>query len=170
MLRRPVVTILVICLLTLYFGCTVAPHPGQKGAEVGEEPEQIEDFDPVSLDDDGILILEELEGLDIEGEGEETGREQVVRPKAEEGEYVSGYRVQIYLSADLESARNVLVVAKREFSEEAYLKYDVPYYKVRVGDCLSRADADELLKEAVSKGFIDAWVVRTLVKKRVEKD
>jgi len=45
-----------------------------------------------------------------------------------------------------------------------YIDGDPPYFKVRVGDCLTRADAEQLAALLRSKkGYPEAWVVETLV-------
>ncbi len=80
-------------------------------------------------------------------------------------EEIDGYRVQICAIAEEDQARSIQREAMLRFMDQnVYLRYDNPYYKVRVGDCLSRYDAEQLQNLAVEKGFTDAWVVRTRIK------
>jgi hypothetical protein len=58
--------------------------------------------------------------------------------------------------------------AEAIFPGEVYLQYDAPYYKVRVGNCLTRREGDLLQERAVRRGYRDAWVVRSLVSPRQE--
>lgn len=88
--------------------------------------------------------------------------------KTPEREVAWGWRVQICALTDEGQARNVYMSALLKFDEHVYLTYDSPYYKVRIGDCLSRYEADELQRLASEKGFDDAWVVRTKVYKPIE--
>ena len=82
-------------------------------------------------------------------------------------EVVAGFRVQICAVSEEEKARQVQRDAILKFvDEEIYLIYEAPYYKVRVGNCATRLDADQLQQLAVQKGFDDAWVVRTKIKLR----
>ncbi|MDZ7296167.1 MAG: SPOR domain-containing protein, partial [candidate division KSB1 bacterium] len=76
---------------------------------------------------------------------------------------VLGYRVQIVSTPFEEVAREVRKEALLKFEEPVYMVFDAPYYKVRVGDCISRFEAEELQQKAMEKGFGQAWVVRTLV-------
>ena len=46
---------------------------------------------------------------------------------------------------------------------DAYVSYDNPYYKVRIGDFTSRYDAEEFLTTLEGRGYKTAWIVRTLV-------
>ena len=83
--------------------------------------------------------------------------------KPQELEQVQGYRVQVFVSSNRENAQKIKVEAEEIFPERVYVPYDAPYYKVRVGDCLTRREAELLLEKAVRHGYRDAWVVRTLV-------
>ena len=74
-----------------------------------------------------------------------------------------GYRVQIFASTDQEEANAVRRDAILRFNDNVYMIFDNPYYKVRVGDCLSRYQADDLQIKAEKKGYLDAWIVRTKV-------
>lgn len=80
-------------------------------------------------------------------------------------EMVWGWRVQICALSDAKGARSVQRDALLNFDEQVYLTYDSPYYKVRIGDCQSRYEADDLQRKAIERGFDDAWVVRTKVSK-----
>jgi hypothetical protein len=74
-----------------------------------------------------------------------------------------GYRVQIFASTDQEEAKTVRRDAILRFDESVYLIFANPYYKVRVGDCLSRYVAENLQIIAEKKGYPDAWIVRTKI-------
>ena len=76
---------------------------------------------------------------------------------------VPGYRVQIFASTDQEEAKTVRRDAILRFDESVYLIFNNPYYKVRIGDCLSRYVAENLQMDAEKKGYLDAWIVRTKV-------
>lgn len=89
----------------------------------------------------------------------------------QEPELVSGYRVQICAVSEEARAKQVQRDAiLKFFNEEIYLIYDSPYYKVRVGNCLTRFEADKLQQLAVEKGFDDAWVVRTNIKRKPDRN
>jgi len=86
-------------------------------------------------------------------------------------EEMDGFRVQICAISDEERAKQVQRDAIIQFiDEEVYLEYHAPYYKVRIGNCLTRFDAEQLQELAMQKGFQDAWVVKTKVKTKIKKE
>jgi len=123
----------------------------------------IEDFDPETLNEYdvnvGIATTSNTEAANIDQIL--SGNAQTLAPEVKE---IPGYRVQLISTRDEEEARAIKRDALFTFDENVYLTFDDPYYKVRVGDCSSRYQAEELQKEAVKKGFLDAWVVRTKIR------
>lgn len=77
--------------------------------------------------------------------------------------HVSGYRVQLFATTAPEIARNFAESARNHFEEKVYVEYLEPYYKVRVGDCLTREEARLLLERTRAAGFDEAWIAGTLV-------
>jgi len=70
-----------------------------------------------------------------------------------------GYRVQVYVGKDRSEASSVKGRAlNSQKDEEAYLDYDRPNYRVKVGNFLTRDDAKELYK-ALKRRFPDAMIV-----------
>lgn len=76
---------------------------------------------------------------------------------------VEGFRIQLLATRDESEARRARDDARSSFPENSYLLFDNPYYKLRLGDCLTRTAADSLQQRAVSKGFSGAWIVRSQV-------
>ena len=78
----------------------------------------------------------------------------------------SGFRVQIYISYNIDSAMHVKeeINLKLEY-DWVYLEFDAPLYKVRIGDYLTRADATEMIKNLNEMGYTNAWIVPTTVNK-----
>ena len=75
-------------------------------------------------------------------------------------ETIPGFRVQILLTQEIDQAVQVKDSVDALLPDEwAYIVYDSPYYKVRVGNCEDRALANPLLKKLGSLGFKDAWIV-----------
>ena len=136
----------------------------QEGAS-GSAEQDTTIFDPMELGDDGILVPRPEKPV------EEPKVAEPAPPPVEERWEIQerpGYRVQIYASNINQSARDVESKASLQFSEEVHLTYDPPMYKVRVGDCLSKDEADKLRQKAVSIGYKDAWVVRDKISVKVK--
>lgn len=69
------------------------------------------------------------------------------------------FRVQIFTSKTYGEARHAFRVAEEIFDQPAYIDYDVPYFKVRVGNFATRAAAEVYQQKVKSVGYSGAWVV-----------
>ncbi len=132
-------------------------------------PELVEDFDPMTLGDYDFQISPRSQSeagvLDIDKflqSGKNIDSAQVQ-------EMVPGYRVQIISTRDEAEARAIKRDALLMFDQGVYLTFDDPYYKVRIGDDISRFDANDLQEVAVKKGYLEAWVVRSMVYSNAQK-
>lgn len=102
------------------------------------------------------------------GRGEAiSGEELLVRIKSktaiDSSRMVEGFRIQLLATRDENEARRARSDARTFFPENSYLLFDNPYYKLRLGDCLTRGAADSLQQRAINKGFSGAWIVRSQV-------
>lgn len=89
-----------------------------------------------------------------------------VTPYVEAPRKVLGLRVQIFASSTEKGASKVANDARAAFSEGVYVEHEAPYYKVRIGDCLSKDEAGGLRAKAVRLGYRGAFVVETQVNLR----
>jgi rare lipoprotein A len=78
----------------------------------------------------------------------------------------SGYRVQIFASSDRTKAEAAAAEARQKFTETVYVEFEAPLYKVRVGDCATRYEAETLKEKAGSQGYDGAWIAETQVGRR----
>lgn len=93
---------------------------------------------------------------------------------------VSGFRIQVISTqsrATAETTRENLLAwwqsarqdldAPRTLGQDLgiYVSYEQPYYKVRIGDFIQRADADQAVS-FVREQFPDAWIVPDMVNAR----
>ncbi len=80
---------------------------------------------------------------------------------------VSGYRIQIAFNSDMSKANKAKTkfqINFPDYSTRAYLLYQQPYWKLRVGDFYREIDAQKLLAE-VREHFPDAFVVKDYVQR-----
>jgi hypothetical protein len=98
-------------------------------------------------------------GADAEGWVDE------VPPPAPEPAATSsfGYRVQIFASATQEGADQAAAEARGRFSERVHIDYEPPFFKVRVGDCTTRHEAERLRERAVQLGYEGPFVTETAI-------
>ena len=77
---------------------------------------------------------------------------------------IEGYRVQALVTRNTHSADTIRAVLSDKIDEDVYITYEVPYYKIRVGNCVDRKQAEELKLKLVELGYASAWIIRTRVK------
>lgn len=90
---------------------------------------------------------------------------QLRSPTSSDAGYNYGYRVQLYATRDIDKARRVAESAQRLFSADVYIEYYEPLYKVRIGDYPDREQAEHMRQHVSSRGFGDAWIVETTIRK-----
>jgi cell division septation protein DedD len=76
---------------------------------------------------------------------------------------IYGFRVQIFASNTEENANRVAEDARGAFNDRVYIEYVAPYYKVRVGDYLTREEIEPVKNKALSLGYRGAFIVETMV-------
>jgi septal ring-binding cell division protein DamX len=79
------------------------------------------------------------------------------------GKTMDGYRIQVFASGSEAAAQGVRESAEVRVGMPAYVEYVDGVYKVRVGDCPSRAEAESLVKRCREAGYGDAWIVSTRI-------
>ena len=73
------------------------------------------------------------------------------------------YRIQLFTSNTYGPAAREADVAREVFDREVRLDYEVPYYKVRIGDFVNREGAEAYLPAAIEAGYTNAWVVKVTI-------
>ena len=130
-----------------------------------ERVPQDESFDPLNLYEpslpilDGSMIYEII--TDIR---QSTAAEWADRDTARIVEKM-GWKVQLFSTTDFYHADTVYYQAVEDFLDQDVSKvFNSPYYKIRVGNCTTREQAEALLNRAIDLKYRDAWIIRTMVK------
>jgi hypothetical protein len=76
------------------------------------------------------------------------------------------YRVQFFASQYLDEAQQKAALVEAQLSQKTYIDYKVPYYWVRIGDCVTREEADLLLEKMKTLGYRESWVVEVKLKQQ----
>lgn len=156
-----------VVLLFFLSGCgssrkTVTPPKEEIAAA------QDESFDPFTLPDDADIVIprtrvEEKVKPMIEEKKPEAG---VVDTLALLKKTISGYRVQIFATNDRNQAYLLKDEATMIFKKDSinvYLEFSDPYYKIRIGDCKTREDAERVRQLAKMRGYSNAFIVKSPV-------
>jgi hypothetical protein len=124
----------------------------------------VEDFDPLSLNDDDIVILPEDKGQESERAEKLKIEEAPPALEGSEVEMVQGFRVQLLATGDEAQAREARKDAIFKFPQvDVYLELEGSLYKLRIGDCRTKKEAEALREEAIRSDFRDAWIVPSKV-------
>ncbi len=76
-----------------------------------------------------------------------------------------GYRVQIFAGASEENAQRLALEAESVLSIPAYVLYTDGFWKVRVGNCGTRAEAETLRNRARNAGYADCWIAADTIER-----
>ena len=76
---------------------------------------------------------------------------------------VKGYRVQIVISQNEEELKNLQNEIEKSIDETIYIIFELPNYKLRVGNFLNRKEAENYRNTIVRLGYRTAWVVPTMI-------
>ncbi|MCK4297177.1 MAG: SPOR domain-containing protein [Candidatus Marinimicrobia bacterium] len=76
-----------------------------------------------------------------------------------------GWKVQVFSTRDFYEADTVYKQVLNSFEDEEVEKvFNSPYYKIRVGNCETREEAENLLDKSLELNYYKAWIMRTRVK------
>jgi hypothetical protein len=168
-LKTSVGTALMVLIATVFIAVGCSSSRTVSTPERVTEPESNkidESFDPVMLQDEDIEFpvsktpVQSGENLPLE-EGSDTQLPVVV-----ENKLIEGFRVQLFATQDIEKATLEKKEAEFSFAEDqipVYIEFDSPMYKVRIGDCTTRDEAEQLRELARRKGYSTSWIVKTKV-------
>jgi len=155
---------------------TVDETPAEVSAVTVDSVEQDVSFDPLGAVGDLTIVPETLGdsvNLRLSGSGDDStagaslshldllnGR---VDSTGDTAAYDT-YRIQLYNSRAYTEAALEKTVATEIFDYAVTLDYEVPYFKVRIGDFQNARVAEDYLKDYVKPaGYPDSWVARVRV-------
>ena len=75
-----------------------------------------------------------------------------------------GFRVQIFAAVAEDLAARAVTAAEERLGVRGYVELVDGMYKVRVGDCITRDEAESLLARCQETYYKDAWIVETPVR------
>lgn len=74
-----------------------------------------------------------------------------------------GFRIQIFASGQKEKADSLKMVLENIVEEPVFVTFEVPLYKVRVGNCINRREAERLQARLNEIGYKNAWIIRSRI-------
>tara|TARA_B100000287_G_scaffold88892_3_gene81322 strand:- start:2161 stop:2577 length:417 start_codon:yes stop_codon:yes gene_type:complete len=76
---------------------------------------------------------------------------------------VKGYRVQVAISENQEDLIDIKDNLEKVIKEKIYIQFELPNYKLRIGNFSSRKKAELYRNKIVRLGYRSAWVIPTLI-------
>lgn len=76
---------------------------------------------------------------------------------------VKGYRIQVAISQNEKDLIDIKEKLEVVVKEKIYIKFELPNYKLRVGNFDSRKKAEAYRNKVIQLGYRSAWVVPTLI-------
>ncbi|MEA1913239.1 MAG: SPOR domain-containing protein [candidate division WOR-3 bacterium] len=136
---------------------------------IGEVQPIFEEVSPDTTDTSTVVFIEEPETTAVETSSifKEVAPEEEITPEEKKPEVevkkASGYRVQIGAYKDQAYAEKSAEKARKVLSQKVYVEYAMPYYKVRVGNFLNRAEAAQYRKQLINSGYKKPFIVETTI-------
>jgi hypothetical protein len=169
MKRKSTFSFILILLALALSVCQKAPRPGAETAPAQPRVDDTRQFDPLELPRDKEIVPDRnpqtgaIEGSAAlaEAKPEESGAlaQLIDLPLPEDTVQSQLFRVQLLTSKVYGEARHAVTIAEEIFDQPVYLDYEVPYYKVRVGNFGDREGAEEYQMKAKAAGYPSCWVV-----------
>ncbi len=169
--------IIVLLTFVLLFGCAASkkvttPAPAKTASKVTSNSPYDESFDPLSLEDDDIVIEKQVhEPVSPKTPLKNVGTEQNTKSPIPDSlityHQADGFRVQIFAGRNIEVATMAQAQAKENFTKRGinvYLIFEAPFYKLRIGDFTNRDEAEKLRTLAKRLGYKSAFIARSKVK------
>jgi cell division septation protein DedD len=73
-----------------------------------------------------------------------------------------GFRLQVFSASTRQAAEDARNQAKQKLSrDDIYIEFEPPYFKVRVGNCSTRKEAEKILEFAQKQGYETPFVVES---------
>ena len=76
---------------------------------------------------------------------------------------VKGYRVQVAISENQEDLIDIKDNLEKVIKEKIYIQFELPNYKLRVGNFSSRKKAELYRNKIARLGYRSSWVIPTLI-------
>ena len=74
-----------------------------------------------------------------------------------------GYRLQIFESSSVEETNRTLRKFERSLKDSVYMVFEAPLYKLRLGNFVTKKEAEKQKKNLNKKGYKNIWIVRSRI-------
>ena len=160
---------IMILLLMLILAC--APGVHRAAIDKDKRTDAEHRFEPLGFPGDDAVITGKHRNA-APAQPAETQQSQALTDDMQFGEAESDsmlvveeqviFRVQVFASKSFDEAQQFASDVEGMFPEGVFVEYQMPYYKVRVGEFYSPEEGEVFLDEVKQIGFKNAWLVRVI--------
>ena len=160
----------LLIVLIFISGCTAGARRSQDDLDGRTTAEHR--FDPLGFYGDDTVITGQGRQIDKHDKTEPADtlldQPEMIRPLddptdiEESDQPLVIFRVQIFASKSFDEAQDFAAQIEPLFIEGVFVEYQMPYYKVRVGEFYNPNDGETFLDDVKQMGFKNAWLVRII--------
>ena len=74
-----------------------------------------------------------------------------------------GYRLQIFESSSVEETNQTLRKFESSLKDSVYMVFEAPLYKIRLGNFVTKNEAEKEKANLTKKGYKNIWIVRSRI-------
>lgn len=153
-------------VLMMLAGCGGSFDRPRDEEKIKQKPQPEMAYEPLGMPEDYKIIPAEYPLIAVADSVTDSGSiaaDLIIDSTMSNSDSHESYRIQIFTSNTYGPAARELNIAREVFDQKVHLDYEVPYYKVRVGDFAHREEAEKYLPAAKEAGYGTAWVVKVTI-------
>jgi hypothetical protein len=161
---------LYLVFLIVIVGCGTSVHKSSLYEDQRTKAEHR--FDPIGFPGDNAVITGKNDQIaqtqkteqnqPVDQQYEPSAADEHSAPAEEIGQSSVLFRVQVFATKSFDEAQEFAANIEALFPEGVFVEYQMPYYKVRVGEFYEPDSGEEFLDNVKEMGFKNAWLVRVL--------
>jgi hypothetical protein len=161
-----------LSIALIIFGLSCTPGVHRSAVEQDRRTADEDRFDPLGFPGDDAVVTGRYETPSADQSGENDV--ELTQPDDTISDYnnqtdsmraeqsVEVFRVQVFASKSFDEAQQFAANIDAMFPEGVYVEYQMPYYKVRVGEFFTPDEGEAFLDNVKRMGFKNAWLVRVI--------
>ncbi len=174
-MKKYLLLLTILLLLIVLSNCrgTFAPPVGGEEKPEPAAKETSDKYEPLGQSEDFAIVSRAVSFDPVVDSTQNLNGENPLEVIDNSGANLAGdrvYRIQLFTAKEYGPAIREKKVAIEVFDKPVTMDYEVPYYKIRVGNFLTREEAEEYLPAAREAGYKTAWVVRAYVNVKTVED
>ena len=156
----------IIALISAGISCSLLPKRARQARTADELTKAEEEYDPLADPRDKIILEqpEQMESAPQSTEKDDFNWARVdsfMQAQNLEDSSLTVYRIQLFASQYYTEANYELQIAEQVFTDSVFIKYELPYYKVLLGNATDENTGRQLLSQARALGYANSWLIES---------